>query len=250
MPVGSEVLVSRGLPQSMPDSPIASRQPRGGRYGEIYSLPIFNNCMAMSDEGSYFVATNPTISTGIAFGGAAITAFNDTTGAGLALYNADQLGGKRIYLDYIKLIMATIPTGTLAAPFMQMALKLDNVASRYTSGGSAITPVNPNGDVPANSISRLYFGALTLAASSSAARILGRGAVRSAAPVIGDKYLISFGSIPDVAAQSYALATAGAFTIGFPPVIIGPGQVLSLHHWCGGQTAAPVYEFEMGWVER
>lgn len=247
MPVGSELIVSRALPQATADSPVAQRQPRGGRYGEAYVMPLFNNAVVAADEGSYFVATTPTPGAGIAFGGAAITAFNDTTGCGLALTNNDGVGGKRIYLDYIKLILTVIPT---SATNIQLAIKLDNVQSRYTSGGTAITPVNANGDVGAASIARLAFGALTLAASSSAARVLGRAPVRTIAPLVNDKFLLSFGSLPDVAAQNYALATAGAFTAGFPPIVIGPNQVLTVHSWGTAQAAAPTFELEMGWIER
>lgn len=249
MPVGSELIPSRSLPQATPSSPVTMRLPRGGQYGEAYTIPIFNNAMGASDEGSYFVATTPTPGTGVAFGGAAITAFNDTTGAGLVLINGDvpSQTAKRLYLDYIKLILTVIPT---SATNIQLAVKLDNVQSRYTSGGSVITPVNPNGDVGAASVARVAFGALTLAASSSAARILGRAPVRTIAPLVNDKYLLTFGSLPDVASQNYALATAGAFTAGFPPIIIGPNQVLSVHSWGTAQAAAPSFELEMGWIER
>ena len=248
-------VVSRNLPQANPDNVVAGTQARYGRYGEQYSLGLYNDMYALADEGGYFVATNPTISTGIAFGGAAITSFTDTTGAGLALMNMDKATSpayKRIYLDYIKLIMATIPTGTLAAPFMQFAIRIDNVLSRYTSGGSVISQVNPNADVTQRaSVAQLIFGALTLAALSSGGITVARGNVRGIAPVVGDQYVFNAGSVEKaVGAQSMALATAAQVLVNIPPIILGPQQVLSVHHWCGGQTAAPVYEFEMGWWER
>ena len=45
-------------------------------------IEIIPNLYGADDEGTLFGATNPTIGTGISFGGAAITAFNDTTGSG------------------------------------------------------------------------------------------------------------------------------------------------------------------------
>jgi hypothetical protein len=79
---------SRSLPQPVPDA--QDQEMRLGRYGDVYTIPALSDYYALTGEGSYFVGANPTIGTGIAFGAAASTSFNDTTGAGLVIMNTDQ----------------------------------------------------------------------------------------------------------------------------------------------------------------
>jgi hypothetical protein len=131
-----KAFASRSLPQPVPDT--QSQDIRCGRYGDLYVAPVFSDYYAMTGEGTYFVGVNPTIGTGISFGAAASTAFNDTTGAGLVMMNLDQgpsgTIGKRIGIDYIKLNCTGAATGA-ASPFWQLAAKIDT-SLRYSSGGT------------------------------------------------------------------------------------------------------------------
>lgn len=248
MGIGSEGYVGQALPAKQIDGTLIS--PRFGKYKENFALNLLNGQYALADEGTYFVGTNPTISTAIAFGGAAITAYTDTT-AGLTIYNKDILGGKNIYVDYIKLLLQTIATGTLAAPFQRYVFTLDPLSTRYTSGGSLITPVNPNGAAGQTSIASVHFGACVTVALSTNGRLIDSGCYRSATQVANDTYTWDFGGVEKVSGgNSLALATAGTFLFTAPPIIIPPGWVFAMQQFCGGQTAAPAFEFGLGWWER
>jgi hypothetical protein len=245
---------SRSLPQAVPDS--QSQDVRLGRYGDVFVAPVYADYYALTGEGSYYVATNPTISTGIAFGAAASTTFSDTAGAGLVIMNTDQnpsgTFGKRLGIDYIKLICTTAIGGTITTPFFQMAAKIDTTL-RYVSGGTQIIPVSSNMDTSNTSVSKVFFGALTLSTPSSASRIVFRQVGRGAAamPGVNDVIIINFGSVEKaVAAQNAALAVPAQLCYTAPPVELGPGQSFSLHSWAPAQTSAPVFEFEIGWFER
>src|ERR1700733_12455282 len=75
---------------------------RSSRYGELIAQLLQGSRLTMlADEGSYFVATNPTPGTAIA-GAAAPTAFSETVGL-LSIFNGNQVANnaKQIYLDFI-----------------------------------------------------------------------------------------------------------------------------------------------------
>src|SRR5437879_4917507 len=81
--------------------------------------------------GGYFVATNPTPATAIAF---AVNASFDVTKNLFVFKNPNPAGGLRMYLDYIKLICTVAPA---SATQMAVAMFIDTV-SRYTSGGTLV----------------------------------------------------------------------------------------------------------------
>ena len=240
-------LVGRGLPSYSPDA-IAQVQPRMGRFREQYALNLGKDIVHLADEGTYFNAVNPTLGTPIAQT-TSITAFGATTPV-LIIQNTDSptnLGYKRIYLDYIRLIQgSTVPTSATA---WQSALILDK-GPRYTSGGTALTPVNPNMDLAALSIAAGFFGAIVAPAALSA-RVVGRHVARSVIPVVNDETIYSFGNDHAPGAVSdIAGTTAKRLVIPCGPVVIGPGQVLLLYQWGPSCAAAPTFEFELGWWER
>jgi len=122
--------------------------------------------------------------------------------------------------------------------------------NRFSSGGTAVTPVSPNMDSAAVSIGTLNFGALTAAAANNARRVK-HGQIRSVIKVVGDVYLFTFGqstpSVPGMVLEG----TAQAFIpIQCPPVVLGPNQTFLLHEIAASQAAAAQYEFSMGWSER
>lgn len=201
---------------------------------------------SLSDEGSYFVATNPTPGTGIA-GIAATGAFSDAESLLLLQNDNTEDSGKRVYLDYLRLIVtAAGANGTNH----RWVLKTDD-AERYTSGGTAITPKNVNMGSEVTSGCTCYFGALVTASAGSNARLIGNGLIRSVITVVGDTYTFDFGGDqPEVGGLAVAGTAISHVTIRVAPVILGPGDsaVLSLH--AASQSAATSYEFELGWWER
>jgi hypothetical protein len=250
-------LASRSLPQAVPDT--TETEPRYGRYGDQYNIGLMQDYYGLADEGCYFIATNPTPGTGIAFGNVSgVSGASSDTVPGLIIQNIDQSPsgtvGKRIYLDYIKLICTAAVAGASASPFYQMMIKTDNTLSRYTSGGTLITPVNSNMDVGSPTISKVIFGTPTAAAASSAARLLARIVGRGATllPGINDTLIINFGSVEKASGnQNLSQAAPAGLLYNVPPVVLGPGSTMTLHGWTPATfTTVPSFEFEMGWFER
>jgi len=57
--------VQRSLPSLNADSSVVQSPTRTGPYLESYGIPLGASNWAFADEGSYFVATNATVGTGI-----------------------------------------------------------------------------------------------------------------------------------------------------------------------------------------
>lgn len=241
------VRVSRALPQATADTTDQSQ--RGGRYGET-TINGFASKHSLAEEGSYYVATNPTPGTAIAASIAG--AYSATASAYFYIRNTESASAaapKRIILDYIKLITAVIPANAVEWTCLG---ELDFGAARYTSGGSAITPVNVNTDVATASIATMYAGALTTVAGVTK-RIVLHSQLGNKIPVVYDQYILTFGA-PSMGGSAIAASGAaygGRTEIGGPPIVIGPATNFVLFMW--GTTAsatASQYEFEVGWWER
>lgn len=238
-------VVGRDLPGVLIDN---TQQPhRIGRRGEQYVLDHTGSKLVnLADEGAYFLATNPTMGTGIA-GIAAATAY-DATESLLFLRNTSST--KRLYLDFIELVVtAAGATGTTTG----FTLTSDKGNTRYSSGGSAITPVNPNLASSETASVTLYFGAVVTAAASSSARLLGNIPARSVIKVVGDHYRFQFGDSNAAwgcAGASLDGTTSAAITIPCPPVILGENDQFLLHDWAASQSGASSYELRMGFWMR
>jgi len=200
-----------------------------------------------ADAGKYFVASNPTPATGI-IGMVATT--SDTTKPTILFKNGNTVGsGIRCYLDYLRLYVTVVGTGeTVLNTTWQ--LDVSQTTTRYTSGGSAITPVNVNGDSTNATAVTLYFGAVTAAAAGST-RHINSHSLTSAKEVVFDSFTFDFG------APSHGINTALVDntttithkTYGEPPVIVGPGQHFVGIIWAAGINPATTWGFDMGWVE-
>jgi hypothetical protein len=218
---------------------------RVSHRGDLMTMPLGKPRIALVDEGKYFIAKNPTPGTGIA-GIAASGAFADAEST-LLLKNTNSVGsGKRICLDYLRLLV----TAAGADGSDHRYVTKTDVGDRYTSGGSSITPVNPNADSTESPTCSLYFGALVTTAASTSARLVGSGLIRNVITVVGDQYIFNFGGDPVPPAHAIAGTAIANIVIAHPPVVLGPGQsmVMSLH--ATAQSAASSYEFELGFWER
>lgn len=222
---------------------------RASKYGDVYTLGITNKNHALADEGSYFVTTNPTPGTAIAF--AVSASVSETAGYFLAIINGSSAGdpsAKNIYLDYLRLICSVVPASGTAGHFF---LKSD-VSSKYTSGGSALTPVNPNTGNGNSSVASVKAGALTTAAASGVARLISRGVLRGAIPVVNDEYVFDFGGA-EAAGGSIILSGTSVQRMGIPvpPVVIGPGSMVGLQLWFPSNASTPSqFELELAHWER
>lgn len=231
---------------------------RQGRYGENYSLPLVVTRHMLADEGSYYVATNPTIGTGIQVA-ANVTAFSDTAPMFLVNNNASVASGIRVYLDYVKLLpTGTLPTGTT---WMDFAVKLDSV-SRQTSAANkrtALTAANVNMDDSRAASALVYSyanaSAMDTGASGVTARTVSRCRIPTSLGIAGDEYEVQFGA-PDrdsaIAGLTAVRAAAPARLITHAaPIVLGPQQWAVIYMWwTNAATTAATFEFELGWFER
>jgi hypothetical protein len=243
---------SRNLPQSAND--VISQQARFGRYGEQYCLPLIPTKHLLADEGSYYVWSNQSPGTVVAEQ-ALKTSFSNTVGIA-HIYNKDAIGGKSIYLDYIKLILAgTAPTATQS---LEIAIALDNISREPASANrTLLTGVNMSGASIRSSIAQvsqyLAANAFTVTAPSANVRYV-RSHIPTGLGITGDEYIIKFGG-EDLAAipglTAVRASGPGRFVGYAPPVIIDPGFSAVIHRWWLTEaTTAPSFELEIGGWER
>lgn len=238
-------VVSRVLPGINQDGTQATV--RLGRYGDQYTHSVTGSKLdCLANEGSYFVATNATLGTALT-GTAAPTAFSATV-ALVSLFNAAATGGRRIHLDW--LLLSPKAAGTNGTNF-SFAMSGDRI-NRYSSGGTAITPVNVNMDSDTTSIATMNVGAITAAAAGPSVRRLHHGILRTVIKVIGDQYLFTFGNASPPVTSGIPLegTLQAAVHTPCPPVIIGPGQSFLFHEIAAAQSVAATWEFACGWWER
>lgn len=198
------------------------------------------------DSGLYFKSTEVTPQTPAGF---AITTSYSPTAAAWTLRNNASAGGRRIFLDYIKLDVATVPASATRADY---AIATDVVA-RYSSGGAGgeNVIVNPNTDASATSVAVQNIGTVVLASATSAARLPAMGCVRRGIPVAGDQYLFTFGGASESATGFTSGTAASRFVMPCGPIVIGPGSMIALHIWnAANAVTAPAYDLEAGWWER
>lgn len=237
-------VVNRSLPGASTDNQQATV--RLSRFNEtVVQAALGAKLTPLADEGSYFTATNATLGTALT-GTAAPTAFSATV-ALMSLYNSAATGGKSIYLDW--LLLSPKAAGTNGTNF-SFAMSGDRI-NRYSSGGTAITPVNPNMSSDATSLATLHVGAITAAAAGTSVRRLAHGILRTVIKVIGDQYLFTFGgSQPALAGIPLEGTTQAALHVPCPPVVLGPGHSWLFHEIAAAQSVAATWEFSMGWWER
>lgn len=236
-------IVQRAFPGSRnPD--LQEARARLGGNGEQCIIPYQLADVAVADEGQYFYASNPTPGTSIS--GSVTSVTSETAGYFFSIQNTEPAGGKRAYLKYMRILCNVVPASAVAA---DMFIKLDTVG--WTSGGTAIVPVNVNGDSNNKSVCNIQAGALTTAARSASPRLVYRSRMRTAIPVAGDEWFFTFGSGDTPATYPIGGTTAQRMPITGPPVIIGPGQFGLVQMYYGGNAAtAPSFEFEICYIER
>lgn len=218
---------------------------------------IFNTDHAAADEGSFFIATNPTMGSTIAMTTSvvddALTASSTHAPFAPVLYiqNKGSIGDvntKSIYLRYLRLKQPIASQAWTSCTSAHFSLRADQ-SPRYTSGGSDIVPVNINIGSSNTSGATIKFGAVVTALPSVAGRIIGLGLLQGTIPLPGDQWLFTFG---DSAMPTNILGASAIKQVTFPcgPVIIAPGCCFQLDIWGIALAAAPAFEFELGFIER
>lgn len=250
--------VSRNLPQAKTDN-VAGDPVRVTRYDEQYSYSVFPTRHVLADEGSFFVAGNPTPGTGIAM--TISTAFSDTV-AMFAIKNLDNPANpaaKRIYLDYLRLMLfGTPPTAQVSQQFAIKRSKATDREPTTAANKTVLTPVNIAGAAGRTSIGRYLSysaaAAMTVPASSPSDEVVARCSIPTGIGIAGDEYVIKFGADAGESVQGLTAAKAvvpGRYVTHAAPLIVEPGEWLVIHRWCLTEaTNGPTFEFELGVSER
>lgn len=239
-------VVARDLPTATTDGnqvPI-----RLLRRGEQYTSPVGNVRHTLSEEGSYFYAQNATIDASTTLAGHAAPVLADLyTKPFLFMRNdAGATSTKLIHLDFIHIQVITAGSSGTSDNW---AAECDTGATRRSSGGTALTVVNPNMQSTNTSSCTLMGGPVVAAAATTAQRKMGHGVFRPSIAITGDKYTFVFGG--DALTENNVVASAITHHIvPLPAVKLGPTDQFLLHLYAPSQSAAGVYKVSMGWWER
>lgn len=225
---------------------------RVDRYGSQYQQPLGFGRHARANEGTYFIAHNATndASTTLAGHAAPVLADADATMTKPLIHcRMDPASSKRALLEFIEIEVVTAgATGAQAC----WAAQLDTGTTRVSSGGTALTRVNPNMQSTTTPDLTILGGAVVTGAESASVRDLGFGTLRPSIEIAGDIKMFVFGADPEVVGSQAGQAAAAIRTsiVCLPPVILGPtDQLLLALHSQSGQNAAGVYKVRMAWVE-
>ncbi len=221
-------------------------------------MALRNRTIDFRLEGIRFANFNPTPDSGQALTSATRATFLATEAAFLLFDNdfggvitqGAETGQKQIFPDQLWLKVITAGTGLIS---LKYAVYIDSV-NRFSSGGTLVNANSFNMDMrdskgtPVGSIVNLYTGPITLTATSTA-RPAGRGVFRQGAPVVGDQYIIDFGSVAGYHNPTLSGTNPIAQSFPVPFITIGPEQSIIIYIWGVGMTAAPTFEYGMIWLE-
>lgn len=235
--------LQRLLSAFVPDADDKEIQARGLKYGEQGFVNFSHGLAPFVEEGSLFVATNPTPGTGIAQG---ILAALDPQKALLSLRNNNSAGGKNIIPIYLSILNTVVPASATRAD----AVIVTDAIGRYASGGSAITPVNANQEVSNTTGAVVHFGTLVLNAAGGGNRQVARQQLFGAIPVVQSQYVLNFGLTPLHVGAMNGGGVQRVVTHA-PPVIIPPQFGMFVQPWYPGNAATGAsWEFELVYLER
>lgn len=250
-------IVSRGLPQAQPDT--NSIYDRSDRYGGKFVSSVVPTKHLLADEGGYFVATNNqlTPTTPNSFDSLTTFALQTTfssTAAAFVVRNNEIVGGKNIYLDYLRLIAGAVAA---TATSFRIGVLLDSATRSPGPGsGASAIPSNTNTVSAVASISSVlsFTGGTLTVGGAVASRNVGQTSLKQSIPITGDEFVCHFGSVDPPAGQagtSAAITIAGKYASALPPVVVGPQSAAIIYLWQpGAATTAPTFTWEIGMWER
>ncbi len=222
---------------------------RGSMRGDGFVQNIAKGRVPLAEEGSYFLATNPTPGTGIA--GIAAADGYDATEALITIRNGGTASAtaKRVILDYIKLQPTVAGASGTNCTY---ATHVDKGNTRWSSGGTAYTPINLNrgSDVTANAV--IHFGALVTDAATADVQKLQSGNLRTAVVVVGDEMYFDFGGEMQAGASGLFEGTLVCKqVVKHVPVVLNPQEEFILCINAASQAVTgSSFEFEIGFSER
>lgn len=217
--------VSRLRPVKVNDGLQGQSNHRLNPYGDRsdYSTPR----TALADEGSYYGATNPTIDTPVAYG--VITAYVVTTPA-FHIANVDPVGGRTIFLDFLKLRVTVAPASATNWKYVVDVDSSPRISTAPTGGAEITASVfNVNPGAPQDFPGRIWAftgGTVLTVMAATNKRTVAHGAWANSIPVVLDEMILKFGQGET---DSNAVATVGRRVASAPPVVIPPGCSASIH---------------------
>lgn len=216
---------------------------RGDRRRHAFVNSIIPTKHLLSAEGSAWGVTTPTPGTAVTY--ALQTTFSDTVGF-VAVRNIDPVGGRTVTIDKLRIITVAVAATVTS---VEWAVKIDNINRTPTAGFTTLSPANTRfgGAAPAAQVFIPNAGSLTVPAASAAARLIGRGTLRSVIPVAKEVWSIFFGAVESVGLS--AGTTAGSYADHASAFTLNPGDTAMIHLWQpGAATTTPTFELEIsGW---
>jgi hypothetical protein len=219
---------------------------RGDGYGNAYTRPLGKRSATIAEGANYYIARNATVGTGLDSDADATTVEDGE--AFIHIYNNAASGGTSIALDYIKIRVITAGASGTTTGFFT---KVYRGNTRYSSGGTAITPVNCNAASSETADCTMYAGAVQLSTANGSERLLSAQLIRSVIAVAGDHYWFDFG--PDQMSAHNGLVVSGTaisnLVVPCSPVVLGPQSGFQFGLYGASQATAANYEFEVGFYE-
>lgn len=209
-----------------------------------YGFGVKNHRYAQA--GKYFMATNPTPGTGIVSG--VVTTLADTTPLLLVKNNNAVGSGIKLVPDFLRLHVTVVGVGH-TSPKLSLKIDTSQSVTRYTSGGSTITPVSCGG-IGSVSNAQVYFGAITAAAAGAAA-LIDSFQLKTAIEVVNDTFTVDFGcptaSLKSALADNTTTISHGYFPTA--PISLEPQQHMALHFWAASNSTGVTFQFSFGYIE-
>lgn len=237
-----------GLPSRAADGE-GAQAARFAQHGEAFNKPIMPWRHALCDEGSYHEFHNTTLDDATTLAGHAAPVVADIDATFIKpFFFLGLIAGvntnKRLYLDFIEVGCVTPGTNGTDAWWADET----DAISRYTSGGTALTIVNPNtaaSNLLTTDVATFKGGDVLVPVETSSNRKLGFDKMRVTIEVAQDITIFQFGdSQPPV--RHAASPTGRTTIIRRPPVIITPGFVYMLGFAAASQSVASVYKVRGG----
>ena len=248
--------VSRALPIINSDNTQVQQRVTG--YGDLVTTQLGDNHSSLADEGSYFKATNASGTFGAGITAASVVTYTAASPVFMLTNASSAATGKRVFLDYVRLFVASATGTTATNQSIQCAVVLDDNtvgSGRFVSGGSVGNVFNVNSASSITTISSFLIGNNLTCTTAGNPRQIVRAVFKTQSAVTsplvnGDVYAMDFG---EHSAGSGVLtgSSAGAYAFSVGPAVIGSGHSLLFYLWYPNVTnIAPAFEYEIGWWER
>lgn len=220
------------------------------------SLSLAQSRGALAAAGKYYVATNPTPGTAIAYD--VIATYSATANGLFSISNGNPSGsGVNIYLDYLDLIQTAVAPGSCLN--MRFEVNIQQTVAAITGAVLARTPVNVNTAFASTSqatVTSFSAGAGTVPATVSSRRLVAVANLPTSAAVRYSTYSLVFGGVADLGPHSNGAGlTAAAATAPYRvatacgPVVVAPQNTAFINMWWNAADAAPSFEFTLAYAE-